>query len=105
MPKLLLTRWLKPWPAVFPSLHRIWLSTAKICGEAALYFPRFSPEALAELVIQSSQSAEHLATMRENGLLRSREFSWDKHVEQLLQLARRISEKKVSLERVKSSHK
>jgi glycosyltransferase involved in cell wall biosynthesis len=65
----------------------------EICGEAALYFPRFSPEALAELIIQSLQSAEQVATMRDRGLLRSRDFSWDKHVEQLLQLARRLSEK------------
>jgi glycosyltransferase involved in cell wall biosynthesis len=69
----------------------------EICGEAALYFPRFSPQALAELVVQSSQSPELAAAMREKGLLRSRDFSWDKHVEQLLQLARRLLEKEPSV--------
>ena len=60
----------------------------EICGEAALYFPRFSPEVLAERVVQAAQSLEQADAMREAGLLRSRDFSWDKHVEELLLLAR-----------------
>jgi glycosyltransferase involved in cell wall biosynthesis len=60
----------------------------EICGEAALYFPRFSPEALAEVVLQATQSPGQPATLRAAGLLRSRDFSWDKHVEDLLRLAR-----------------
>jgi glycosyltransferase involved in cell wall biosynthesis len=63
----------------------------EICGEAALYFPRFSPDVLAELVIQASQSAEQATAMHEMGMLRSRDFSWDKHVEALLNLARRLT--------------
>jgi glycosyltransferase involved in cell wall biosynthesis len=65
----------------------------EICGEAALYFPRFSPEILAERVVQASQSTEQTTAMREKGMLRSRDFSWDKHVEELLRLARRLAEK------------
>ena len=65
----------------------------EICGEAALYFPRFSPETLADRAMQASQSAEQAVAMRDMGLLRSRDFSWDKHVEQLLQLARRLTKK------------
>jgi glycosyltransferase involved in cell wall biosynthesis len=65
----------------------------EICGEAALYFPRFSPEILADFAIQASRSTEQAAAMREKGLLRSRDFSWDKHVEELLRLARRLTEK------------
>jgi glycosyltransferase involved in cell wall biosynthesis len=64
----------------------------EICGEAALYFPRFSPERLAEVVIQANQSSEQTPAMREAGLLRSQDFSWDKHVEELLRLARRLVE-------------
>jgi glycosyltransferase involved in cell wall biosynthesis len=64
------------------ALHR------EICGEAARYFPRFSPEKLAEAVIRVTRSKEQSAAMREIGRLRSRDFSWDKHVDQLLQLAR-----------------
>lgn len=63
----------------------------EICGEAARYFPRFSPEVLAETVIEASQSAEPSAAMRASGLLRSRDFSWDQHVEQLLLIARRLA--------------
>jgi glycosyltransferase involved in cell wall biosynthesis len=63
----------------------------EICGQAAQYFPRFSPDALAELVTQVSQSTERTAAMRAGGLLRSRDFSWDKHVEELLRLAERLA--------------
>jgi glycosyltransferase involved in cell wall biosynthesis len=59
----------------------------EICGEAARYFFRFSPEDLAETVIQTSRSMEQSATMRKMGQLRSRDFSWDKHLDRLLQLA------------------
>jgi glycosyltransferase involved in cell wall biosynthesis len=63
----------------------------EICGAAALYFPRFSPEILAERVMQVSSSAQRHQQMREIGLSRSRDFSWDKHVDQLLQLARQLA--------------
>jgi glycosyltransferase involved in cell wall biosynthesis len=65
----------------------------EICGEAARYFPRFSPEILAEQIIQASQSPEQLTAMREMGQRRSRDFSWDKHVEELVSLARRLARK------------
>jgi glycosyltransferase involved in cell wall biosynthesis len=63
----------------------------EICGAAALYFPRFSPEILAERVMQVSSSAQRHQQMREIGLSRSHDFSWDKHVDQLLQLARQLA--------------
>ncbi len=62
----------------------------EICGTAAVYFPRFSPETLAERIMEASQSPEQATAMREMGKLRSRDFSWDKHVEELLALARRL---------------
>ncbi|MFZ1005866.1 MAG: glycosyltransferase family 1 protein [Candidatus Sulfotelmatobacter sp.] len=63
----------------------------EICGEAAVYFPRFSPEDLAELVMQTSQSPEKAAAMRDAGIVRSQTFSWDKHVERLLILAKGLT--------------
>jgi glycosyltransferase involved in cell wall biosynthesis len=63
----------------------------EICREAALYFPRFSPELLAQTVIQASQSPEQSAAMRSAGLSRSRDFSWDKHLDHLLLTARRLA--------------
>jgi glycosyltransferase involved in cell wall biosynthesis len=64
----------------------------EICGNAALYFPRFSAEALAERIIHVVESNEPGASMREMGLARSRDFSWGKHVDELLLLARRLVE-------------
>jgi glycosyltransferase involved in cell wall biosynthesis len=62
----------------------------EICGQAALYFPRFSADDLAERVIHASQSTEQTAARREAGTLRSRDFSWEKHAEELLALARTL---------------
>jgi glycosyltransferase involved in cell wall biosynthesis len=63
----------------------------EICGEAALYFPRFSSELLAEQVMQASRSDSQSTSMSEKGIVRSRDFSWDKHVDELLGLARRLA--------------
>jgi glycosyltransferase involved in cell wall biosynthesis len=59
----------------------------EICADAALYFPRFSPEILADRIMHTIQFPERAAVMRTAGLLRSRDFSWDKHVDALLTLA------------------
>jgi glycosyltransferase involved in cell wall biosynthesis len=57
----------------------------EVCGGAARYFPRFSPEKLAETVggiAASSDVARELIAAE-----RSPEFSWHDHVEQLLEVA------------------
>jgi glycosyltransferase involved in cell wall biosynthesis len=66
----------------------------EVCGDAAAYFPRFSADGLAEKIIQLSRSTERASAMREMGRLRSRDFSWDKHVEELLRLARVLAKRK-----------
>ena len=63
----------------------------EICGQAAQYFPRFEPEALAERIMQVCASREQQKAMREMGMARSRDFSWDKHVAELLVLARSLA--------------
>jgi glycosyltransferase involved in cell wall biosynthesis len=63
----------------------------EICGQAALYFARFSPGVLTERIGQATQSTGQTAVMREMGIVRSRDFGWDKHVEELLLLARSIA--------------
>ncbi len=63
----------------------------EVCGEAALYFPRFSPEALAEQISRVAESDQAKAGMCTAGLSRSLDFSWDKHVEALLQVALRLA--------------
>ena len=59
----------------------------EICGEAAIYFPRFSSDALAECVLRLTESPETLRRMSALGLERSCQFSWKTHVEKILQLA------------------
>jgi glycosyltransferase involved in cell wall biosynthesis len=63
----------------------------EICGAAAVYFPRFAPAILAEKILQVCESDEQKAAMRVTGISRSLDFSWDKHVEELLLLARRLA--------------
>jgi glycosyltransferase involved in cell wall biosynthesis len=63
----------------------------EICGAAAVYFPRFAPEILAEKILQVCESDEQKAAMRVTGISRSLDFSWDKHVDELLLLARRLA--------------
>jgi len=59
----------------------------EICGDAAVYFPRFSPEALAEQVLRVDESPKLAQSLSCNGLQRSRDFSWSDHVERLVGLA------------------
>ncbi|MGA8493477.1 MAG: glycosyltransferase [Terriglobales bacterium] len=59
----------------------------EICGNAAAYFPRFSPQQLAERVVHVQQSSELREGLIECGLKRSREFSWRAHVDEVISLA------------------
>ncbi|HZQ25958.1 MAG TPA: glycosyltransferase family 1 protein [Terriglobales bacterium] len=56
----------------------------EICGEAALYFDRFSAGQLAERVMELASSPETTKQKRGLGLKRSRQFSWKNHVDQLV---------------------
>ena len=64
----------------------------EICGGAARYFQRFSPESLSEEVTQLACSGERARTMAEQGLQRSKNFSWNRHVQQLLELVASLKE-------------
>lgn len=66
----------------------------EICGEAAAYFPRFSPEALAETVARVAQSTETSRGMAAAGLQRSRKFSWKTHVEKIIELSHTLADSK-----------
>ena len=59
----------------------------EVCGDAALYFPKFSPELLAETVCQVARSRELHGKMAERGAERSRDFSWKRHVDQIISVA------------------
>ncbi|HLW85823.1 MAG TPA: glycosyltransferase family 1 protein [Candidatus Sulfotelmatobacter sp.] len=66
------------------SVHR------EICGTAGVYFHRFSPEELAQLVITVAGSSELATRLAQAGIERASEFSWKRHVDQILSLAREI---------------
>ena len=63
----------------------------EICGDAAVYFPRFSAESLAEQIGDLSNCELKRTAMREKGLERSRHFRWDKHVDALLHLSQNLA--------------
>jgi glycosyltransferase involved in cell wall biosynthesis len=62
----------------------------EICGDAAIYFPRFSPDALAERIMQIRESPDLAEELSRNGLRRARDFSWSEHVERLIVLAQQL---------------
>jgi len=62
----------------------------EVCGEAAVYFPRFSAGALAERVLEVERSPRLAETLSQNGLRRSRDFRWDVHVARLVELAHEL---------------
>ncbi len=59
----------------------------EICQDAAIYFQRFSPAELAEQVCRVAANGELSKQLSERGLARSLDFSWKKHVDELLTLA------------------
>jgi glycosyltransferase involved in cell wall biosynthesis len=63
------------------SVHR------EICGEAALYFPRFSADELTSKIIEVVSSPAEAARLSAHGAVRSQAFSWARHVSELIALA------------------
>jgi glycosyltransferase involved in cell wall biosynthesis len=59
----------------------------EICGPAALYFDRFSPQELAERVAEVALSVDLAQKLSQAGLDRSSAFSWKNHVDRIVQLA------------------
>ena len=64
----------------------------EVCGGAALYFPRFSPEDLATCVARVAGSSDTSRRMADIGRERSNQFSWKVHVAKILELARTVIE-------------
>jgi glycosyltransferase involved in cell wall biosynthesis len=62
----------------------------EICRDAGVYFPRFSPEFLAEQVLRVYESPELAEQLSKNGIRRAHDFSWSKHVESLIGLAQEL---------------
>jgi glycosyltransferase involved in cell wall biosynthesis len=62
----------------------------EICGDAAFYFPRFSPAELAGRIVEIVSSADVASRLSASGISRSSAFSWRKHTDELLSLARSL---------------
>jgi len=66
----------------------------EVAGQAAVYFPRFSPEILAQQVCNVVSSPEQAQRMSRSGEQRARDFSWEKHVDQLIGVAKELLERR-----------
>jgi glycosyltransferase involved in cell wall biosynthesis len=62
----------------------------EICGDAALYFPRFGPRELADRVLEIDSSTPLAERLSGNGLARANTFSWKRHADELLLLAQSL---------------
>jgi glycosyltransferase involved in cell wall biosynthesis len=67
----------------------------EVCGEAAVYFQRFSPEQLAERVCEVAASPVLAQKLSQKGQERSTDFSWSTHVERILALAESLLSSKL----------
>jgi glycosyltransferase involved in cell wall biosynthesis len=59
----------------------------EICGNAALYFPRFSAQSLADCVLKLEEFSALRKQLADSGLRRSQDFSWRNHVDEIVALA------------------
>jgi glycosyltransferase involved in cell wall biosynthesis len=62
----------------------------EICGNAAVYFPRFSVEMLADKVVGVACAPDRLNELTQAGIARSQDFSWSEHVDELIRLAKQL---------------
>lgn len=63
----------------------------EICGDAALYFPFSSPETLADQVVSLASNRELAEQLSARGLERAKDFSWEKHVDQIIAVAKELA--------------
>jgi len=63
----------------------------EVCGPAALYFPCFSPADLTKQIMAIANNQELGREMANSGQNRSLDFSWARHVQELLATSREIS--------------
>ncbi len=63
----------------------------EVCADAAVYFEVFDERALAAQCVRVLTEQPLRETLRERGLRRSQEFSWDEHCRQLADLIRRCT--------------
>lgn len=57
----------------------------ELCGDAAIYFDTFDPSACAAAIRRVAEDAELRARMRAEALRRAPTFTWEKHVDALME--------------------
>ena len=62
----------------------------EICGDAAVYFPRFSADELAAQLSQFAAQPDDRRVMARSGLDRSHLYSWEIHIAKLLALGQEL---------------
>jgi len=63
----------------------------EVCGAAAAYFPCFSPADLAKQIVAIANSQELGREMANSGQNRSLDFSWGRHVQELLAISQEMT--------------
>ena len=63
----------------------------EICRDAGVYFERFSPQDLAQRILAIAGSSELAGQLAQAGVVRASAFSWKRHVDQILSLARELA--------------
>jgi glycosyltransferase involved in cell wall biosynthesis len=63
----------------------------EVCGDAARYFPRFSAQEFADRIAEFSADQKIASQMKSKGLQRARDFSWARHVSELVALSGSIA--------------
>jgi glycosyltransferase involved in cell wall biosynthesis len=66
----------------------------EICGRSALYFNPFSPQDLARKVLAVAQNAPLARELSCSGAVRSRDFSWQAHVQELITQATALRQRR-----------
>jgi glycosyltransferase involved in cell wall biosynthesis len=75
----------------------------EICGNAGVYFERFSPQDLAHRILAVAGSSELASQLAQAGIVRASAFSWKRHVDQILSLAREVGSRP-TLDRAPGAH-
>jgi glycosyltransferase involved in cell wall biosynthesis len=73
----------------------------EICEDSALYFPCFSHQDLAKRVLEVVRSPDILKALAEKARARSKNFSWERHVDRITGVAATLSGKCIANSRVR----
>jgi glycosyltransferase involved in cell wall biosynthesis len=63
----------------------------EICQDAGVYFARFSPEELADRVMEVVGIPSVASRLRARGVERSQDFSWSRHTDELVDVATQLA--------------